>query len=779
MRILQIQHNRGFALPAVIITSVVMMIVLLSSVSVSTSVTTTLQSQYYQRLASEAAKAGAIYANECLTKYGGSANWTVLYPGADCKNQTTTSNPCNSTASNATCQLLNSGRIRSTFEVSSAEDDSAGISTVGIVGTVHVTRTSNSNIIDTVRVYKRARIATVSARDIVFGYYHPGGSYFAMLSPNGEVKAVGANENGRLGNGSTGNSITPTVFTLPAGKRGAAAYANLLSVGRNLYVLTRDGEVYGAGSNDVGQLGNGSSTTSAVTTPVKFNLPAGVKGKYVAVGANTVYVVGDNGSIYTAGDCVYGLLGIGCGSGQQWAPARVSLPTVTSDANTQPETDPGWVQPTNIVSDRYNTYVRMKGGAVYGWGINDFGQLGTGNFTQQNSPVRLQANSTIGAPFLNAQQLSFNGTSIYVLDDKGQIWVGGGNLGGQQLGAGVVFKNVGNTTACMRKYPDAASIYIDALGNSCNANDGWQFMELWPDKTWRFRTHSGTSSWTDPTYPMICATAPAALGGYITMQACPALGAAIPANQQWDFRQDYRIQSLSAVPGCVHPNAWIYLQGCDTNNVYQQWEPQRSAYFRPIPPAPYDAALGRYPKYVKVSTDNMATLVLDENGNAWAGGGNNRGQAGTNSARGELGVVLKKVIIPNGRKVVDIYMTETYPLGVTNGTGLDSYNNSYFILDDGSVYGAGANNWGQLGNGTVSSCSNSDAVIAPIKMNLPAGVRAQAVQSGYGTTIVFADDGKLYTMGRNANGTIGDGTTTNRCVPTTGAYTNQRALVMY
>ncbi|HEY0965256.1 MAG TPA: hypothetical protein VGE13_02130 [Candidatus Saccharimonadales bacterium] len=774
MRLPLTRDKHGFALPTVIITSVVMMIVLLSSISVSSSVTASLQGQYYQRLASEAAKAGAMYANRCLSEHGASVNWAALYPGADCKNKTVLSNPCSSMTTDSACQLLSTGRVRSTFEVSSVQEDSAGVGTVGIIGTVHVTRASNSSsIVDTIRVYKRARIVTVSARDIVFGYYSGDGSYFATISQTGEVDGVGANANGRLGNGSTSDTLTPKTFNLPAGKRGAAAFANLLSVGRNLYVLTRDGEVYGAGSNNAGQLGNGSSTASAVTTPTKFNLPAGVGGKYVAVGADSVFVIGDDGNIYVAGDCTYGLLGTGCGSGSQLNPARIALPTVTTDPNTQPVTDPGWVQPTNIVSDRYNAYVRMEGGAVYGWGLNDFGQVGTGNFTQQNSPVRLRANSTTGAPYLNAKQISFNGTSVYILDDNGQVWVAGGNLGGQQLGAGVVFKNVGNATACMRKYPDATSIYIDALNNSCNANDGWQYMELWPDKTWRFRTNSGTSSWTDS---MLCATAPASLGGYITMQACPA-GTSIPANQQWEFRQDYRIQSLSLTTGCVHPNTWIYLQACDGANVYQQWEPQRSAYFRPVPPPPRKSD-GTYPKYIKITTDNRAAILLDDNGEAWAGGGNNRGQAGTGSARGELGVAMKKVIIPSGRSVKDIYMTETDPGGLTNGTGAASFNNSYFILDDGSVYGAGANNWGQLGNGSPS-CSNSDAVITPIKMSLPDGVGAETVQSGFGTTIVFGDDGKLYTMGRNVNGTVGDGTTNNRCVPTTGAYTNQRSVVMY
>jgi alpha-tubulin suppressor-like RCC1 family protein len=51
-------------------------------------------------------------------------------------------------------------------------------------------------------------------------------------------------------------------------------------------------------------------------------------------------------------------------------------------------------------------------------------------------------------------------------------------------------------------------------------------------------------------------------------------------------------------------------------------------------------------------------------------------------------------------------------------------------------------------------------------------VKAKDVVSGYGTTVVLTEDGKVYTVGNNGNGQLGDGTTTNSSTPKANRYTN-------
>jgi alpha-tubulin suppressor-like RCC1 family protein len=46
------------------------------------------------------------------------------------------------------------------------------------------------------------------------------------------------------------------------------------------------------------------------------------------------------------------------------------------------------------------------------------------------------------------------------------------------------------------------------------------------------------------------------------------------------------------------------------------------------------------------------------------------------------------------------------------------------------------------------------------------------VQTGFGTTVILTTGGKVYTVGNNSDGQLGDGTTTNSSVPKANRYTN-------
>lgn len=82
-RILYSQKTKGFALPAVLIASIVMFLVLLASVTAAVSVRTSLNDQYYNRMAQNAADAGLEYAKACVKK-NLSANWGSLEPNTGC-----------------------------------------------------------------------------------------------------------------------------------------------------------------------------------------------------------------------------------------------------------------------------------------------------------------------------------------------------------------------------------------------------------------------------------------------------------------------------------------------------------------------------------------------------------------------------------------------------------------------------------------------------------------------------------------------------------------------
>ncbi|MBK8856704.1 MAG: hypothetical protein IPN11_03195 [Opitutaceae bacterium] len=72
-------------------------------------------------------------------------------------------------------------------------------------------------------------------------------------------------------------------------------------------------------------------------------------------------------------------------------------------------------------------------------------------------------------------------------------------------------------------------------------------------------------------------------------------------------------------------------------------------------------------------------------------------------------------------------------------------NSSYFIRDDGSLWAAGDNDDGQLGNGSQVS--------TPVAAQVATAVVQVSANSGY--AVFVREDGSLWGMGRNDHGQLG------------------------
>lgn len=414
----------GFALPTVLISSVVLMALLALAAQSISGVSSALSDSVQSQQAREAAESGVARALACLGDSSYIAAWTnanKLYAHTACSG----GSPCTNSAT-ANCYVMSDDTTRTWFEVD-APTRLGSAQVIAVKGYAEQIRASDDAVLDRTEVSLNSRIgADVNFNTVTFGY-NLNGSYFAAIGDNGRLYTVGYNADGQLGNGTNTSSAEPSDFILPDQKRATAAYASFLSIGFHMYAITEDGMGYATGRNNNGQLGIGRSTSSPILTPESIKIP-GVpnqrKIKYAVPLHNSTFFVMSDDTMYASGHCGNGQLGIGPTS-------------CTSISTPQQMVFPSNFVPVKVSADRIGGYVLGANGAVYGWGMNDQGQLANYSYTDAYTPIVIGSwNGTTR----KAVDIGYDGVSFYIIDQDGTAWSAGEDVHGQ-LGLGTTTYN--------------------------------------------------------------------------------------------------------------------------------------------------------------------------------------------------------------------------------------------------------------------------------------------------------------------------------------------------
>lgn len=199
--------------------------------------------------------------------------------------------------------------------------------------------------------------------EIVFG----GAQATCALTNAGAAYCWGSNSHGQLGDGTTDESHTPVMVSVPAG----VSFTYLSVGGEHACGLTSTGAVYCWGNNASGQLGNGSTTDSH--TPVAVTLPAGVSFAKLSAGGSHTCALTATGAAYCWGEDGQGQLGNGA-AGSSATPVAVTLPGGVS----------GFAQ---LTAGGFHTCALTAAGDGYCWGDDSIYQLGNGPAGSSDTPT--------------------------------------------------------------------------------------------------------------------------------------------------------------------------------------------------------------------------------------------------------------------------------------------------------------------------------------------------------------------------------------------------------
>ena len=214
-----------------------------------------------------------------------------------------------------------------------------------------------------------------------------GAEHSLFLTSSGQVWAAGFNATGQLGDGTTTAKSTPALLTTNAAGIAAGRFHSA--------VLKADGTLWTTGGNDSGQLGNGTTTDTNTLAQVATDVVE------LAAGIRQTFFLKSDGTLWGMGDMN--------GSG-----TPVSTPVQLATAVKA------------VAAGGYHSLFLKTDGTLWALGYNPFGQLGTGDTTDRLTPVQV-------ATGVKAIATGYFHSAFLKTDDS--LWLMGYNSSGQ-LGDG-------------------------------------------------------------------------------------------------------------------------------------------------------------------------------------------------------------------------------------------------------------------------------------------------------------------------------------------------------
>lgn len=670
-----------------------------------------------------------------------------------------------------------------------------------------------------------------------------GRTHSVALQDDGDIYAWGGNGNGQLATGNTTQQTSPVLVATAGAAISAGGY-------HSVFVKT-DGTVYSAGHNQYGQLGDTTTTTPRTTAVQMSGISTAVA---AAAGDYFTLILLSDGTVKGAGYNNVGSIGDGTSSGNRSTPVSVlNLTGITAIAageyhslarksdgtvyawgsNVNSELGDGGTteQPTPAAISSLSSIAKIgvgfthslavsSTGVVYVWGANGYSQLGDGSTATRRTPFAISdANYewTASAPTLSVASGTYNtdrtvtvatvtsGATIYYTRNGSEPTTSDATVtSGSSVS--VTYSQTLKAKAFKSGLPPSgttAATYEMKVGNigfSPNATTYKTAQTVTlstntPGVTIRYTTDGNTptasstaysapiniatstvlkaagfkTDWTDSavasgTYTMNFGTLSAPDADQASGDYVGAVTVTLTASSGATIR--YTTNNSAVLPGSTPYTTPLTFEATTTLR-FKAYHPDYVAssevtrVYTLTPAAPtFSPGAGSYTagQEVTVTAPTAGSTVHYTINGVEPTTSDPTITSGATLVVGNFTLKAKAVKTGNSASTTT---TAAYTVsGQVTPPALAAGNaHSLAIRADGVAWGWGANSNGELGLGA----STTDKLLPQIISGLSGGV---AVAGGGNFSHALTDSGDLFGFGSNGNGRIGDGTTTDRYLPT-------------
>ena len=235
----------------------------------------------------------------------------------------------------------------------------------------------------------------------------PNFTFTLGLRTDGSIWATGQNQSGKLGDGTT----TDRSSFVRVGT--ANDWREIATNGTTSYAIKLNGTLWSWGFNGGGQLGIDDLSVASSYVPIQVGTSNDWNHVYGGAGSRCILVTKNNGTLYTFGSMVGGgSIGFGVNVGKV--------------KPTQIGTDTDWASGS---TSNYCSFAIKNNGTLWSWGYNSNGQIGDGTTINQPFPTQVGTDNDwalVSASYQHVLAMKTDG-SLWAWGEGSQAQLGNGD----------------------------------------------------------------------------------------------------------------------------------------------------------------------------------------------------------------------------------------------------------------------------------------------------------------------------------------------------------------